>query len=328
MKKFIFLGIVALVGSISACKRDALNATFVGPPSEVLFTSTAIGLNTTTVDFALGQTLFYKGKLNQPTYWSIKIKGLTSGGVKEFSGFGDSLDSLLTAWDGSSDSLYFFRAGETCSFALNISGRKDPIVGSIVLVNAKVQPTNLVSLINNFQDGSVPAIYEGDPQIDGTKYSMSFNGFPYISDSIKTIDGNFAAVFGGDLTTVPGKYFLGGTYMNASATNLKGFNKDSVYLNVFAKSAPSPYANRITIQVSENDGDVWAYDSAPISTEWQLVSIVYANLTKGFGSTGNGVREPDKLSQANLNFVTVNPGGKAKCYVDYYCVTYGSKFKP
>jgi hypothetical protein len=74
MKKYIYFIIASILLLIGACKRDALNSTFVGPPALVEFT-TVSGLNTSTVDFAglssFPDSLFYVATLNQPraNFW-------------------------------------------------------------------------------------------------------------------------------------------------------------------------------------------------------------------------------------------------------------------
>ncbi|MBY0425429.1 MAG: hypothetical protein K2Q22_07330 [Cytophagales bacterium] len=331
------------------CKRNLDSEVFTGPTAIINFT--ASGLNTTTADFAnSAQAIYYQTKFNQPTYWQVKIKGLQSGGVKIFSGYGTSVDISNSAWYGNSDSLFFFRDGEKCLVTLQVSGIKEPKVDTILLTTARQFPADHFAIVNSFDDLSYVYneslnSYFGDT-LDYTTDPMIVSSISssYNTDTIgKLIQGQGIGYFVGDLQNVPGKYLFGGTYFpaNLGAFPDGGANPDSIFINIIAKSAPAPYGCKLTLQLQEVEtefkkhpewvnqpGDIWAYDTPVLTTDWQVYSIRYSLMAPGFQTDGNSKPEPQKINQLNLGFVAEKAGGKMKCYVDFYVITYGKPFRP
>lgn len=361
LKRLILLVSFLLV--LGACSRNLDNEKFIGPPSLVNI-STSVGFSTTTANFQNNSIVYYYTKFNQPTYWSIKIRGSKSGAVKQFSGYGTTIDITNSAWRGNTDSIYFFQEGEKCSGTLLVSGISNPIsIDSILIEKPRQFPTDRYYIINDFNDvlrDYTPIKYGGDtnniktkkvfiqPQncgvieVDSFNYISSLNIFNS-SDAVKPVEGTGIGVLEGDLSTIPGKYLIGGIYMNGiGLSNFPNANPDSIFLNIVAKSAPAPYQGKLTLQISETEtlnnsdpctypnstGDVWAFDTPVLTTNWEVYSIRYSQLALGFKCNGNFKRDPQNLTQANINVVVGSAGGKAKIYVDFYVITYGKPLQP
>ncbi len=92
-----------------ACKRSQVeapeiqtNLSFVQP----------LSLSNKVVDFTVaGNTVRFQAKFNESTHWRITIIGENSYAIKAIEGISSVID---TTWDGSQDSLYYFRGGERC----------------------------------------------------------------------------------------------------------------------------------------------------------------------------------------------------------------------
>lgn len=326
----------------ASCTRNLENTNFIGPTAVVQSTST--GLSTTTADFATSLLpVYYTANFNQPVYWQLKIRGLKSGGVKVFSGYGNSVNISNTTWYGNSDSLYFFQAGEKCEVSFSVSGVKDPKIDTLYMNSSRAFPSDRFAIINSFNDfPGAYGLYDGDI-IDNTDTLNPIKSqlTTYNSDSLKVIEGAGVGVLNGDLKKATGKFLFGGFYMpiSLSAFPNGGANPDSIFINIIAKSDPAPYGNKLTLQISESEplkdpsipnstGDVWAYDTPVLTTDWKVYSIRYSNLSVGYQCNGNIKREPEKMAQANINVIASTAGGKARCYVDFYVVTYGKPFQP
>jgi len=342
--KFRILQVLALLGGVFAsCVRNVESDKFSGPTAIVNFTAT--GLNADTADFSvLNQPIYYNSNFNQPAYWQVKIKGLQSGGVKIFAGYGTSVDITNTAWYGNSDSLFFFRAGEKCLVTLYVSGLKEPKIDTLLILNPRSFAPDRFYTINNFDDltSSYPS-YEGDT-IDATQDPALKSILTiYPTDSVKLMQGTGVGYIGGDLQNATGKYLVGGIYLPVDLSLFPGggANADSIFINIIAKSAGPPYGNRLTFQVQEVEsefkkhpewtnqpGDIWAFDTPVLTKEWQVYSVRYSQLAKGYRTDGNLKHEPFKVNQANLGVVTSVEGGKVKCYVDFYVITYGKPLQP
>jgi hypothetical protein len=200
-------------------------------------------------------------------------------------------------------------------------------------------------LINDFNENLDVAYgntYYGDTNKTANPFIVSSLTM-YNMDSVKVIEGAGVGLMEGNLDSIPGKYLIGGVYMPISLGSFppgsgSPINPDSVYLNIIARSEVG-YGGKLTLQISETEslanpnilnstGDVWAFDTPVLTTDWQIYSIQYSKMSIGYQCNGNFIRQPELCTQANINMETSVAGGKARAYVDFYIFTYGKPFHP
>ena len=136
--KYLIYGLCLLL--IFSCKRS-LDKSIIGP--EIQYSSNLVvpfQASSSSVNFKLPETnvVKFNGKFEKLTKWKITIKGLSSGATKTL--YGNSEDiSLNSLWNGSQDSLYFFRDGEM-------------VVASLSLNNSILNPTDVSRNLDNRGD--------------------------------------------------------------------------------------------------------------------------------------------------------------------------------
>ncbi|MBC7391115.1 MAG: hypothetical protein H7329_18055 [Opitutaceae bacterium] len=125
---------------VFSCKRS-LDKSIIGP--EIQNSSNLVvpfQASSSSVNFRLPETnvVKFNGKFEKLTKWKITIKGLISGATKTL--YGNSEDiSLNSLWNGSQDSLYFFRDDEM-------------VIASLSLNNSILNPTDVSRNLENRGD--------------------------------------------------------------------------------------------------------------------------------------------------------------------------------
>lgn len=110
-----------LVIGISGCRQETTR--FDGPnlvdrfgPFASLSELTA---SQPTVDFADGETVFFKASFNKNVAWVLEITGSVSGSVKTIEGFSSELNASNATWNGGTTKLPLFK-GEVCNVVLTV----------------------------------------------------------------------------------------------------------------------------------------------------------------------------------------------------------------
>lgn len=122
MKYFKYLVYLLYFFFLCSCKKS-FNKDIIGP--EIQTSSNLINpfqANATSVNFRdfSSNTIKFGGKFEKTTKWKITIRGLNSGATKTITGQSEDI-SLNSLWDGSQDSLYFFRDGELVIASLSLN---------------------------------------------------------------------------------------------------------------------------------------------------------------------------------------------------------------
>jgi len=147
MRKLIlvFVGLIACLAI--SCKKK-YTSDFIAPYKDVQYTMVdSLKLNIKEIDFqnASVNKVYFTGSVDKKTSLRITIKGLTSMAEKNLTrSNATSLDSI--SWDGSQDSLYYFREGEYCAITFstvddaknnevtrNLNDRGDIVSSGVVL---------------------------------------------------------------------------------------------------------------------------------------------------------------------------------------------------
>lgn len=95
---------------------------------------TELGVSQPTVDFSVGESVFFTAEFNKNIDWVIEITGQTSGAVKRIEGFSKTIDASNATWDGGTTVLPLFRA-EPCTAVLIIP--EEPSISSSVMVTTQ-----------------------------------------------------------------------------------------------------------------------------------------------------------------------------------------------
>lgn len=124
MNKYIFPNIIIaslLLVILAGCKHDTDE--FDGPnlidrfgPFNVV---TDLEASQSTVDFAVGETVYFTAQFNKNVNWVLEITGTESGAVKRIEGFDKDLTAENTLWDGGTTDLPFF-VDEICNVSLTV----------------------------------------------------------------------------------------------------------------------------------------------------------------------------------------------------------------
>ncbi len=277
-------------------------------------------INATPINF--GSSVYFTAVFNKFKSWKITVTGSTSGAVKRFVGSSKKILESNTAWDGSSDTVFFFRS-ETCQAVLSF-----PDTNYTETINFTISVPKIHSgyLINDFESGAF-GTYLGSNS--GTYWDAPDQASSTIDIINFTPSPQGTNVLHFDCNDVTANYYTGGVYHNSAASNygIPSMSNDSLYLNLFIYGYPSGNAS-LSIAVQENDGDIWQPTQINIDwTGWKLVSLKYSGMSNNNG-TGNIVKESAKINAINLSMNSIPQGLNCRTLVDYVIFTRGNPLKP
>jgi len=378
------LAVAILIGVFAACKRTFKDEEFMGTqvrsapadfsgiigdpgPVTKLWSGatnpTSQPLTTTPlISFGSNQRVEFINEFSHDVTWFLKIKGNTSGAIKEFTGTGKKIDSTIVYWDGAADGTRFFIANETVNYTLSFLGSSIVYSGSLGIATSlpnapkryrgfsKILPDGSLfryTLVDNFDLG-IPA------QVTGmrTSYSDAADGSGkavfYVIDS-KQVDGYFSYYMKG--TDNNGNNYLGGAsgeLLEEMRGKIIESDPSKVYFNAYIYGYGRPNS-AIFFQAFENDyfnpddftgpardpktSDMW-YSIIEVNwTGWKLVSIPYSSLKPASnplsGGGGNRIKEPRKLYGFGIELESYpNSGGTAELAIDHIIISENGVFKP
>lgn len=332
MKKGFFL-LCTLSLVCAGCKVDE---EFEGPSLNDLYGSFAIleelDITDRSVDFSAGENTAFTAVFTKNVEWTLQIKGLSSGAVKELTGFSSSLSAENATWNGTTTVLPMFRA-EECAVQLTFATEQDTLRDTLTVNSGRV---NEGFLLSDFEDG----------------FPSGWNTFVQSgADMTFVVQTNSNAAQG------TGYYDMGGTVgwdwlkglvdIPASAYGSERFDLNSNPANVYFNTMlykPEAINNALVLfQFREDDNEDGVYNSAnedmfaievdPSVDGWSLLSANYAELQtlvngQPSAAIGNGVREPHKLFQVSILFLANPTSGYSQGYVDYLIFTEGAPLNP
>jgi hypothetical protein len=330
--------LLAFIGAISfllvSCKTEE---EFDGPSLNDLYGAFSVvqGLNASAdeVNFSDGSTVHFTAQFSKNVNWTLEIKGLESGAVKEISGFSNVLNSANSQWNGTTSILPFFRA-ETCAVQLYVESESDTLRDTLTVIGTR-----------NYE-GLLLGDFEGTANPGWTSFVQSGANMSFgIQDNpSNAAQGHGYFEIAG---TVNWDYLIAYLYMPASAYGSQTFNLNvnptEVYFNTMLYK-PEELNNGIMLfQFPEDDNgdgvftpaneDMYAVEIDMTENGWTPFSIKYSDLQslvngQPANPSGNGVKEPHKLKQVNILFLANPSSGYAKARLDYMIFTEGAALQP
>ncbi len=289
--------------------------------------------NQNSVDFASGEAFHLKARFNKVTDWSIRIRGLETGGLKLIEGRSRSLDESNTLWDGSTTRFPVFSEERV---AIEVSVPEGELVwrDTIEVVTKKV---NEGFLIADFEAG----INSKWLRFAQSGANMSFR----INDADTAAQGDFYYDMGGEVNW---DWLIGMIEFPASAYDVPTFPLNSdpskVYFNALVYLPKSITNALVLFQFREdengdgnfntNNEDLYSIElTTDLSEGWNLVSLKYSDLVSlvnGQPATpaGNGLHEPQKLWRVSTLFLANPASGYSQIYLDYVIFTENEPLKP
>lgn len=278
-------------------------------------------INLAPVNF--GVPVYFTGGFNKFKGWTITITGNTSGAKKTITGSSKTLTSVNAKWDGSSDTVFFFRAAETCQAVISFADTSLIQTISFAIAYPKTHPGYL---INDFEEAAFGSyltsnngtFFDAPDQATSTIDLYTFSPAPQ-GDKVLRFDCN----------DVNASYYTGGVYHNSVASNygISAISSDSLYLNLYIYGYANGNAS-LSLEIGESDGDRWTPTQISINwTGWKLVSLKYSQMSN-HNSTGNLTREPNKINSVNMSMNSIPAGTNSRALVDYLIFTERTVLNP
>ncbi|MDB5274842.1 MAG: hypothetical protein JWO58_3209 [Chitinophagaceae bacterium] len=300
---------------------------------------------------------YFDNQLSHEVTWFIKFKG-TSGAEKQYTGTGNSIDSLHMVWNGSADGYRFFIAGDTVTYTISFLGSSINYTGILYLKNSSSGPINYSTMPRLLSNGNILRYFYIDGMVDGgsgirTSYTDAGDGNGagqfFVSTALQ-VDGHFSYYM--KATDNNANTYCGGA-SGESLTEMYGATSQTdaseVYINAYIYGYGRANTT-LTFQCFENDSwnpgdpvptvrpaaasnDMW-YGMVQVDwVGWKLVSIPYSSFKSAnnpnSGGGGNRIREPHKLAGFGIELDSYpNGGSTVELSLDAVYLTTNGPFQP
>ena len=307
---------------------------------------TPFTLSTSTANFANGDIVTGSAKFNQEVTYNIKIEGLTSGAVRNFSGTGASIDPVFFQWKGRHEELHFFEEGENAEVVLSFIGTNethkqvlkiDSIYNYLshpdLYASTKLTNENGKYSWNELNSGvwGLDLDIEGSSIVDETKLGFKIpEGKHAFLLATRGTKKGYQAGLGSQI-------FQAATQLNtpdASRTWINfyvyGENQSGVTLEFAVMEDDCSIRCDFCVQTQNCLDQDFRFIQIPIThTGWKLFSIRYQDLkTSHFnGRKGNEIPEPKEFINYSFGLVSSDKSPK-RMIVDMPFITYGKPFIP
>ncbi len=333
MKKLIFLSFAFL--ALYSCRKDEADVVD-GPNLNDLFGDftilTNIEPNITTVDFDAGQELFFSGELSKNTDWVISLIGNDTGARRALTGSDKNVSISNAEWDGGANTFPGFGI-EDVSVEITFPDEAiAPTLNYTLTVTGLKQDEGV--LITSFEDGIGS---------NWTSFNQSTVSGGIVCSDDEAAKGDCYYKVSGD---VPWDWAKGSVMIrpDEGTFGLQG-SASNLYFNMGFKAVENVGPTNSFILFwfdedengdgffDENTEDRIAYEYWSQDTEWDLISLNYADLQfDELGNTietnGNGLMEPSKLISINVFFLANPENGVSTGYVDHLIFTTDEPYTP
>ena len=148
---------------------------FEGPSIDNLYGDFEIivplSITNTNPSFASNEQVGFHCEFNKPVQWKISILGLSTGALREITGFSNIIDSNVVIWSGSPSQVPFF-SEEVCAIELTFENEMDTIKENLNIASAKTYENGV--WLEDFEDGlPTNALVYYNPDGGGMTFSVS-----------------------------------------------------------------------------------------------------------------------------------------------------------
>lgn len=332
MKKYILLSAVASL-FIWGCKKET---TYDGPSLNDMYGDFAVihglDISNRNVNFGAGQTTYFTAEFTKNVNWQLNVTGLSSGAVKQLSGFSNVLDASNALWNGTTTVLPMFHL-EDCAVELIIPSVADTLRDTLTIAGTRV---NNGFVLADFESGMNPgwvpfiqsganmnfAIQTNNSAAQGTRYynmagTVSWDWLIGMIDMPASAYGSAHMPLTSNASNL---YFNSMIYKPAGITNglvLLQFREDDNGDGTFSEGTEDMYSIQVSLTT---DG-------------WNQVSQRYEDIPTLVNGTaasplGNGLHEPDKLLKVSVLFLANPSSGFSQSAIDYLIFTEDAPLQP
>ena len=333
MKKLVY--ILLLITAVVSCRKDDVDLAD-GPNLNDLFGPFAITEdiqpNVQTVNFALGQELFFSGELSKSTDWVITLTGADTEAIRTLTGSERVISISNAEWDGGANTFPGFGLEEVNVEITFPDEDNAPIIYHTINVTGSKIDSGY--LITSFEDG-IGANWGSFNQSTVTGGIQCGDDLAAKGDCYYKVSGDVPWDWAKGSVSIESE--SGSFDLPASATNL--------YFNMGFKAlenvGPSNSFILFWFDEDENGDGVFdinsedriTYEYWSQDSEWDLISLNYADLSTGIDgnpieTNGNGLMEPSKLLSINVFFLANPEGGVSTALVDHLIFTTDEPYKP
>lgn len=320
----ILAGFVAIL-SLAGCERGEET---LGPDAEDVFGPFEFvedfDVSVDSADFTTDKPVYFTAKFAGVSDWTITITGNTSKITKTITGTSGELNADNASWDGSADIPAFGKESASVSFK---AANSDTTV-SLQFNILKGKQLEGGILVNDY-DGGIQSVFNPESGDSANFFADTKYG------------GRYFTMIGVDRNT---DYWIGEQGNTAGFDDFfqipAGVTAEDLYFNIFIYSYGEPETQvQVSIKEADDDGkndfhlpeedDIYNYKIDPTWDGWQLVSFKYSEAERsnnpGLGDTGNGVKEPQRITNVVINLLAKNasPSSVAKFSMEYACFTIG-----
>lgn len=293
--------------------------------------------------------LIFSSSFSHEVSWTILIKGLKSGAVKEIKGTSSGLNAYNSTWNGNSSGIFFFRKDEICIAELRFMGselilRDTVVISHPILYDRKEINGVKHNLIDDFEGNGVPIAAASKDAYD-RNVTMTMDTF-----SMQGLKGYRMAGFDLNKNSWSG----GITHntlleMKTTARVPETSDPDNLYVNLYVYGSGKPNS-AIQIKLYEVDSDddfnkvpsytyrqdvndAWIMDIPVTWKGWKLVSKKYSQFTvardPALGGNGNKIKQPNRITGMGISLLSLpDPGSDTEVIIDYVILTEGGVFVP
>ncbi len=313
---------------LTQCKHPAANEAFLGPeitPENFSVQGGLFKAGYASVDFGK-EDQYFLATFSNNVKWYISIVGLESKAVKRMAGIGQTLDLGNASWDGSADSVYFFKTQEECVATLTFFNSALTLKDTFRISQEKVFEG---ILLDDFEENSLAAKVGIDSQYTDAgdkEIRISFR------DSSVKVQGNSSLLLSG--IDANGNYWIGGvnTASQALAKKVGKTDASALYLNLSVYGTIENQAG-LAIKLYEDDDssgsysaskdDAYTYSLKVDWVGWKKIAIAYRSFADDSTGTGDNDPEPSHLVGMNMALIAYTSTATTQLNTDYIILTTG-----
>lgn len=275
-------------------------------------------------DFSVGESIYFTAKFSKQVDWTIRIEGKSSGSIKLITGNSNYINESNSSWTGGSTNLPFF-VSEICDVSLSFEMHEETEFLNVFISEPKNYINENTILITDFEGGFNPNFtgYFNAGTTKSLTIGGSGEGEKYLQqDGVVNWDWLIGYI----------DYFSNFWLDQKPLVN----DPSQVYFNIMIKgdstiSQADGIPNSLfKLEFYEDENQDGYYDASSEDrydyefdvdwNGWKMISICYNDLERlvpASNNSGNGLREPNKISNLRTLLLANPISGFAKADVDF-----------